>query len=80
MTRQHTSLASSEKAVTPEPYRLYRFIVPPAFVESRTLVFAAGAYRSPETTIIAQTQALWITAFLDHRISGLDRDSSEQIE
>lgn len=53
-----------------EPYRLYRFMVPPAFVESRTLAFA-GAYRSPSTTIIAQVQALWITAFMGSDVPSL---------
>jgi hypothetical protein len=42
----------------------------PVFVESRKLAFA-GAYRSPATTIIAQTQALWITAFFDGQMPGL---------
>jgi hypothetical protein len=45
-------------------------MVPPAFVESRTLAFA-GAYRSPSTTIIAQVQALWITAFMGSHIPSL---------
>lgn len=58
-----------------EPYRLYRFMIPPAFIESRTLAFA-GTYRSPATTIIAQTQALWITAFFDNQIPTL-RSSDE---
>jgi hypothetical protein len=62
---------------TPEPYRLYRFMVPPAFIESRTLAFA-GAYRSPATTIIAQTQALWITAFFDKQLPGLHEASDAQ--
>jgi hypothetical protein len=79
VTRHYNTLAASAKAVAPEPYRLYRFMVPPAFVETRTLAFA-GACRSHATIIIAQTQALWITAFLDHRISGLNEFASEQIE
>jgi hypothetical protein len=56
-------------------------MVPPAFTESRTLAFA-GAYRSPATTIIAQTQALWITAFLDDQLPALkdsDNAASERI-
>ncbi|KAF2865789.1 flavin-binding monooxygenase-like protein-like protein [Massariosphaeria phaeospora] len=63
MTDDATELAK-------EPYRLYRFMVPPAFIASRTLAFA-GAYRSPATTIIAQVQALWITAFLDNQLPAL---------
>jgi hypothetical protein len=39
-----------------------------------------GAYRSPATTMIAQTQALWVTAFFDHRIPGLSEDPSERVK
>lgn len=63
------------KDVLPEPYRLYRFMVPPAFLDTRTLAFA-GTYRSPATTIISQIQALWITAFLDNRIPALQDNSN----
>jgi hypothetical protein len=52
-------------------------MVPPAFVGSRTLAFA-GAYRSPATTIIAQTQALWITACFDKQIPALQASSDAQ--
>lgn len=45
-------------------------MVPPAFIDSRTLAFS-GAYRSPATTFIAQTQALWITAFFDDNIGAI---------
>jgi hypothetical protein len=68
---RHFKRMTEEKTETaPEPYRLYRFMVPPAFIESRTLAFA-GAYRSPATTVIAQTQSLWITAFLDDQLPAL---------
>lgn len=63
-------LADRTNDLTPQPYRLYRFMVPPAFLQSRTLAFA-GAYRCPATATLAQTQALWITAFLDNRIPSL---------
>lgn len=62
------------KEAIPEPYRLYRFMIPPAFIDSRTLAFSV-AYRSPATTFIAQTQALWITAFFDNNVPALDSDS-----
>ena len=68
--RPYKPLSDDATGIVNEPYRLYRFIVPPAFVQSRTLAFA-GAYRSPSTIIIAQTQALWITAFLDGQIPAL---------
>lgn len=73
---RQTSL--SKETITKEPYRLYRFMVPPAFIHHRTLAFA-GAYRSPATAIIAQTQALWITAFLGGQISGV-AGSGQQFE
>lgn len=85
---QHQPTARRDKPMTghkveiePEPYRLYRFMIPPAFIESRKLAFA-GAYRSPATTIIAQTQALWITAFFDGQIpalGGLDEVGRKRI-
>jgi hypothetical protein len=63
-------MTDDKTELTPEPYRLYRFMAPPAFIESRTLAFA-GAYRSPATTSIAQAQALWITAFFDDKLPAL---------
>lgn len=68
--RKYKPMTDNEPEIVPEPYRLYRFMIPPAFVESQTLAFA-GAYRSPVTMIIAQTQALWITAFLDNQLPAL---------
>jgi hypothetical protein len=79
--RHYQPMTENKLEITQEPYRLYRFMVPPAFTESRTLAFA-GAYRSPATTIIAQTQALWITAFLDDQLPALkdsDDAASERI-
>jgi hypothetical protein len=75
-TSRHCKQMTEDKAATtPEPYRLYRFMVPPDFVENRTIAFA-GAYRSPATTIIAQTQAVWITAFLDNQIPSLQEPNN----
>ncbi|KAF1962512.1 FAD/NAD(P)-binding domain-containing protein [Byssothecium circinans] len=68
--RNFKPMTTDAKETRREPYRLYRFMVPPAFAQSRTLAFA-GAYRSPATTIIAQAQALWLTAFFDHQLPAL---------
>ncbi|KAF2192068.1 FAD/NAD(P)-binding domain-containing protein [Zopfia rhizophila CBS 207.26] len=68
--KPYRPLSDNATDLVSEPYRLYRFMVPPTFIESRTLAFA-GAYRSPATTIIAQAQALWITAFFDNQIPSL---------
>ncbi|KAJ4336239.1 hypothetical protein N0V87_005531 [Didymella glomerata] len=79
--RKTKPMTDDAEEMTPEPYRLYRFMVPPAFIDSRTLAFS-GAYRSPATTFIAQTQALWITAFFDNNIPALEsglKASSDRI-
>lgn len=68
--RPHKPMTDNATEIVNEPYRLYRFMVPPAFVQSRTLAFA-GTYRSPATIVIAQAQALWLTAFFDNQIPAL---------
>ncbi|KAK4153328.1 hypothetical protein C8A00DRAFT_43752 [Chaetomidium leptoderma] len=54
------------------PYRLYRFLVPPSprFLEKRNLAFI-GAHRSVHAVVVAQCQALWITAFFQDRLPSL---------
>ncbi|KAJ9610655.1 hypothetical protein H2200_005432 [Cladophialophora chaetospira] len=47
-----------------EPYRLYRFMVPPAFYIERSIAFA-GIVQSISTVYIAQAQALWMAAYFD---------------
>ena len=47
-----------------EPYRLYRFIVPPALYKERSIAFA-GIVQSISTVYIAMAQALWMTAYFD---------------
>lgn len=47
-----------------EPYRLYRFMVPPALFPRRDVAFA-GIVQSISTVYIAQAQALWMTAYFD---------------
>lgn len=48
---------------TLEPYRLYRFMIPPSTTSSRDIAFA-GSLLNISTTMCAQLQALWITAYL----------------
>ncbi|KAF2731876.1 FAD/NAD(P)-binding domain-containing protein [Polyplosphaeria fusca] len=68
--RYYKPLTDNKIETVSEPYRMYRFMVPPAFIKDKTLAFA-GAYRSPATTIIAEIQAVWITAFLENSIPAL---------
>lgn len=64
----------AEKTVEHEqkPYRLYRFMVPPAFIESRDIAFA-GSLLTISTAVNAQTQALWIAAFFENGVQ-IDQD------
>ncbi|KAF2090946.1 dimethylaniline monooxygenase (N-oxide forming) [Saccharata proteae CBS 121410] len=50
-----------------QPFRLYRFIVPPSTFSSRTLAFA-GMLTNITTAVCAQTQALWISAYFDGKL------------
>ncbi|KAF7909499.1 uncharacterized protein EAF01_003217 [Botrytis porri] len=50
-----------------EPYRLFRFMVPPKFVKSRDIIFL-GCMTSVSTGFLAQFQALWATAFFNNKV------------
>lgn len=50
-----------------EGYRLYRFMIPPAFMKSRDIAFA-GSLLTIATSANAQIQALWIAAFFANEI------------
>lgn len=54
-------------------YELYRFLVPCGrrFIEQRNLAFI-GAHSSIHAAMVAQVQALWITAFFHGRLHHLD--------
>ncbi|KAI9044867.1 flavin-binding monooxygenase-like protein [Aspergillus affinis] len=63
------SLPSSYKPLAPgapatarHPFRLYRFMVPPALAASRSIAFM-GLTMTINTTMVAQAQALWIAAY-----------------
>ena len=63
-----------------EPYRLYRFTVPPSLAHTRSIAFA-GALHNVMTCMTAQTQALWITAYFDDRIDNLHfSDDADKIQ
>lgn len=60
--------SSSPAAIKPnQPFRLYRFMVPPAFIDDRSIAFA-GALMTISTPLIAQTQALWLSAYFSGKI------------
>lgn len=59
-----------------DPYRLYRFMVPPARLTDRNIAFA-GMVSSVSTSICASVQALWISAFLDGQLDRLARSEED---
>ena len=61
-----------------QPFRLYRFMVPPSVASDRTLAFA-GVPMTITTSMLATIQALWIYAYFDGKIP-LDSISSPELE
>lgn len=59
------------------PHRLYRFMVPPNFVEDRSIAFA-GHMQCLNTTSVAHIQALWISAYFDGKLDRLP-DSEDEV-
>lgn len=60
------------------PFRLYRFMVPPKLIKDRSIGFA-GALMSISTPIIAETQALWLSAYFDGKIHHAEDVSYETV-
>jgi hypothetical protein len=58
------------------PFRLYRFIVPPAYIEKRNIAFA-GMVSSVSTATAANAQSLWISAFFDGRLDKIATTQEE---
>ena len=58
---------SDNLAALNRPYRLYRFMVPPAYINDRSIAYC-GMIMAIHTTTCAQAQALWLTAYLSGRL------------
>ncbi len=67
----------SDRAVS---YRLYRFLVPwqPRFLETRNFA-VIGAHLSIHAVLLAQVQALWITAYFQDRLPNLARSDPQAL-
>ena len=54
------------------PYQLYRMVVPsqPIFLENENIAFI-GLHSSIHAVLVAQAQALWITAFFQDKVDHL---------
>ncbi|KAI0971731.1 FAD/NAD(P)-binding domain-containing protein [Xylaria arbuscula] len=73
-TRQGLSLKHHSNTPLPldfeeTPYQLYRFLAPasPRFLVQRNIGFI-GMHRSVHAIIVAEAQALWLTAFFESRL------------
>jgi cation diffusion facilitator CzcD-associated flavoprotein CzcO len=61
------------------PVRLYRFMVPPALWEDRTLAFA-GMISSVSTSICASLQGLWISAYFDGKLDRMPAKEEDTVQ
>lgn len=57
---------SSEEEL--QPFRLYRFMVPPTLINCHDIAFS-GSMMSISTAICTETQALWIAAYFKKQVS-----------
>lgn len=75
-TRHHNGFTTGKEPADTHSTSLYRAMVPPAdtVLQYRNLAFI-GMHQSLHTVMVAQAQALWITAFFDDRIPLLPRDA-----
>ncbi|KAJ5203637.1 uncharacterized protein N7498_004516 [Penicillium cinerascens] len=65
---KYKPLSQESEAAAPHPFRMARFMVPLSFVRERSLAFM-GITMTINTTLIAQTQALWISAYFGNQLT-----------
>ncbi|KAF9887272.1 hypothetical protein FE257_010400 [Aspergillus nanangensis] len=66
-------LAEDAPATASHPFRMARFMVPPAMAASRSIAFM-GLTMTINTTMIAQAQALWIAAYFGGELTPAARE------
>lgn len=65
---KYEPLSDQAEAAVPHPFRLARFMVPLSLVKERSLAFM-GITMNINTTLVAQTQALWIAAYFGEKLT-----------
>lgn len=65
---KYRPLNEQAEAAAPHPFRLTRFMVPLSMVKERSLAFM-GIPATINTALVAQTQALWISAYFNDRLT-----------
>ncbi|KAJ5772474.1 hypothetical protein N7520_003003 [Penicillium odoratum] len=61
-------LNDTSEAAAPHPFRLARFMIPLSAIKDRSLAFM-GIPMTINTTMLAQTQALWISAYFNNQFT-----------
>lgn len=62
--------------VKSDPFRMYRYMIPPAYMEKRNIAFA-GMVSSVSTATAANAQAMWISTFFDNRLDIIAKTPQE---
>ncbi|KAJ5683665.1 uncharacterized protein N7477_000010 [Penicillium maclennaniae] len=65
---KYQPLSRQSEAAAPHPFRMTRFMVPLSFVKERSLAFM-GITMTINTNLIAQVQALWISAYFGNQLT-----------
>lgn len=90
---QYRPLSDDAPATASHPFRLARFMVPLSLVQERSIAFM-GVTMTINTTLIAQTQALWVAAYFSGKLdikpalqcpadlkdTGTDTDSNASVD
>lgn len=64
---QYRPLSDDAPATATHPFRLTRFMVPLSIIHERSIAFM-GVTMTINTTLLAQTQALWIAAYFNGKL------------
>jgi hypothetical protein len=72
----YVALEAKENSRPNQPFELYRFVIPPKFISKRNIGFA-GMTTVINVPIVAQAQALWLTALFGNRIQLAAEDESK---
>jgi hypothetical protein len=68
INNKYKPLSNASDVFVPHPFRLTRFMIPPSLISERSIAFV-GMTTTFDTALVAQTQALWATAYLDNKLS-----------
>ncbi|KAG2173103.1 hypothetical protein INT43_004476 [Umbelopsis isabellina] len=68
MNPKYKPLSKDSDSFAPHPFRLARFMIPLPMIKERSIAFV-GFMITIDTSILAQTQALWTTAFFSDKLS-----------